>query len=132
VCSNDNNAERMRRIDWSTKEDMQKRPSTDNQKPSTDYIAGPSEVYCRADEVFGQDTHRNSLAGPDVWARRDVVGSPRASLPGGRRVCALSLDETKVGRRSEGGPAGANDALARLTGRDANSSARVEVRSLIR
>jgi hypothetical protein len=32
-----------------TKEDMQKGPSTDNQNPSTEYIAGPIEVRWRAD-----------------------------------------------------------------------------------
>ena len=34
---------------------MQKKPSTDNQNPSMEYIAGPIEVRCRADGVFGQD-----------------------------------------------------------------------------
>jgi hypothetical protein len=33
---------------------MQKGPSTDNQNPSMKYIAGPIEVYYRADGVFGQ------------------------------------------------------------------------------
>jgi aspartate aminotransferase-like enzyme len=35
---------------------MQKKPSTDNQHPSMEYIAGPIEVHWRADGVFGQDS----------------------------------------------------------------------------
>jgi hypothetical protein len=35
---------------------MQKGPSTDNQIPSMEYIAGPIEVCYRADGVFGQDS----------------------------------------------------------------------------
>jgi hypothetical protein len=34
---------------------MQKKPSADNQNPSTEYIAGPIEVRCQVDGVFGQD-----------------------------------------------------------------------------
>jgi len=60
ACSNDNNAERMRRMNRPTKEDMQKRLSTDCQNPSMEHIAGPIEVNCRADGVFGQD-NRNVL-----------------------------------------------------------------------
>ena len=41
----------------STKEDMQKRPSTDNQNLPMEYIAGPIEAYCQADGVFGQDRY---------------------------------------------------------------------------
>jgi len=37
---------------------MRRRPSTDNQNPSMEYIGGPIEVRCRADGVFGQETHR--------------------------------------------------------------------------
>ena len=59
ACSKDTNAERMRRINRLTKEDMQKGPSTDNQNSSMEYIAGPIEVHCRADGVFGQDNGVN-------------------------------------------------------------------------
>jgi len=45
----------MRRINRSTKEDMQKWPSTHNQNPSMEYIAGAIKVRCRSDDVFGQN-----------------------------------------------------------------------------
>ena len=54
--SKDTNAERMGRINRSTREDMQNRPSMDSQEPSMEHIAGPIEVCCRADGVFGQDS----------------------------------------------------------------------------
>ena len=53
--SKDTNAETMHRISWSTKEDMENGPSTDNQDPSMEYIAGPIEVCYQADGFFGQD-----------------------------------------------------------------------------
>ena len=56
ACSSDNNAEAMRRINRSTKEDMQKGPSMVNRNPPMEYIAGAIKVDCRADGVFGQDT----------------------------------------------------------------------------
>jgi hypothetical protein len=45
----------MRWIDQSTEEDMQNKPSPDNQNPPIEHITGPIEVCCRADGVFGQD-----------------------------------------------------------------------------
>jgi len=59
------------------------------------------------------------------------VGSPRANLPGGRRVRPLSHDATEDGRRSEGRPAGAQDAPIGFSGRDPSPSARIEVHLLI-
>jgi len=55
---NDANTQRMRRISWSTKEDVQNRPPTDNQTPSMECIAGPIEVYWRADGVLGQGSRQ--------------------------------------------------------------------------
>jgi hypothetical protein len=43
-------------MSWSTREDLQRRPSADRQNPSMEYIAGPIEIRCGADGVFGQDT----------------------------------------------------------------------------
>jgi len=43
---------------------MQKKPSADNQDPSMEYIAGPIEVCCRADGVFGQDRAHTVIRPP--------------------------------------------------------------------
>jgi hypothetical protein len=55
ACFKGTKAERMRRMNRSTKQDMQRMPWTDNHNPSMEHIAGPIEVRCRADGVFGRD-----------------------------------------------------------------------------
>jgi len=59
----------MRRINRSTKEDMQKWPWTHNQNPSMEYSAGAIKVCCRSDDVFGQ----NRMGSRDFLLQGDLM-----------------------------------------------------------